>query len=442
MMTVDVAVIGGGLLGCFAARNLMRWKLSAALFEKAEDVCTGISRANSAIVYPGYDNVPGTKKAELTVSGNADFDALCRELDVPFRRCGSVMTAYDEKSLERLERKLRHGRENGVPGLRLLSGAQALSLEPMLAPGILGALYAPTTGTVNPWQLGIAAFEQAKNNGLHACLQTAVTGIERVRGGYLLRTNREDVFCGAVINCGGAQADLVEQLAFAPDVRLRLDSAQYLVFDKEAPKPSHIVFQQASACGKGITAVPCTEGNLLISGPRLALTTPFATTPEGLRELAHASKALLPALDLGRVIRSFGALRPNAFRETGESIHDFCITNPAPGFFSLIGVKTPGLTCADGLGRLLARRTAEFLSVGENPAFLASRKAIEKDDDSEVVCLCETVTRAQVLEAIRRGAVTVDGVKRRVGSGMGRCQGSRCALAIGKILEECGHAAR
>lgn len=99
MKFFDAAVIGGGVLGCFAARNLMRWNLSAVLLEQGEDVCTGITRANSAIVYAGYDNKSGSLKAEMTVRGNAEFDRLCRELEVPFSRCGSLLVTYDEESL-------------------------------------------------------------------------------------------------------------------------------------------------------------------------------------------------------------------------------------------------------------------------------------------------------------------------------------------------------
>ena len=173
MKRVDAAVIGGGILGCFAARNLMRWQLSAVLLEQAEDVCTGITRANSAIVYPGYDNRPGSLKAEMTVRGNAEFETLCRELEVPFLRRGSLLVTYDEASLPRLRKKMEQGMQNGVPGLRLLSGREAEDMEPMLKPGVKGALYAPTTGTVNPWQLGIAAYESAVKNGV--VLDTGVT---------------------------------------------------------------------------------------------------------------------------------------------------------------------------------------------------------------------------------------------------------------------------
>ena len=190
MKSVDVAVIGGGILGCFAARNLMRWNLSVVLIEKELDICTGITRANSAIVYAGYDNKTGSRKAELTVRGNASFDDLCRELEVPFSRCGSLLVTYDKESLAQLRRKGEQGIRNGVSGLELLTGGEAEAMEPMLAPGVAGALYAPTTGTVNPWQLGIAAFENAAANGMEPMLGTTVVGIRKTKFGYLVETDR------------------------------------------------------------------------------------------------------------------------------------------------------------------------------------------------------------------------------------------------------------
>lgn len=439
MKRVDVAIIGGGVLGCFAARNLMRWRLSAVLLEQAEDVCTGITRANSAIVYAGYDNKPGSLKAEMTVRGNAEFETLCRELEVPFLRRGSLLVTYDAETLPRLRRKYEQGLQNGVPGLRMLSGQEAEEMEPMLKPGVVGALYAPSTGTVNPWQLGIAAFENAVGNGVRPMLNTAVTAIRKAEGGYRLITTEGDISCKAVINCAGLFADRVQELLFPPSVRLQWDGAEYLVLDKLAKKPEHILFQQSQSCGKGITAIPCVEGNLLLSGVRNPIDTPFSTTPEGLRELEAAAGELLPTLDTSRIIRSFAAVRPNPYRENGESLHDFCIENPAPGFFSLIGIKTPGLTCADQLSRYLAEKTAAYLQTQPNPDFAPYRAAIPKTDDPEIVCQCEGVTRSEILEAIRRGAATVDGVKRRVGSGMGRCQGSRCGFAIERLLEETGN---
>lgn len=425
-------------MGCMLARNLRRWNITTLLLEKEEDVCKGITRANSAIVYAGYDNKPGSLKAELTVRGNANMGRLCEELDVPFSRCGSLLVTYDEASVPRLEKKLKNGIQNGVPGVRLLSGEEAEAMEPMLKPGVVAALYAPSTGTVNPWQLGIAAFENAVKNGAEVILNTEVLGIRENANGFVVETNEDAYRCKMVFNCAGLSADKVQALAFPPSARLELDGAEYLVLDKNARKPSLVIFHQAESCGKGITAIPCVEGNLLISGVRKSLGIPFGTTAEGLQELHTAAKELLPDAQTSKVIRSFGAVRPNPYTESGESVHDFCIENPAPGFYSLIGIKTPGLTCANELGLHLAEKAAAFLQAEKNEAFDPRRKGIFAKDN-EIICQCEQITRAEIMEAIRRGATTVDGVKRRVGSGMGRCQGSRCSLKIEKLLEEYGH---
>lgn len=438
MKRFDAVVIGGGILGCMLARNLRRWNISTLLLEKEADVCMGITRANSAICYAGYDNKPGSLKAEMTVRGNAQMEELCRELEVPFSRCGSLLVTYDEASVPKLLRKLDNAKENGVPGVKLLSGEEAEAMEPMLAKGVVAALYTPTTGTVNPWQLGIAAFENALQNGAEVKLNAEVTEIQKSGSGFSVTAGEETFHCKMVFNCAGLSADKVQELFFAPSVRLELDSAEYLVFDCLMEKPSRIIFCQAQSCGKGITAIPCTEGNLLISGVRKRLEKPFATTPAGLEEVRAATKKLLPEVKMEKVIRSFGAVRPNPRVENGESIPDFCIENPAPGFYSLVGIKTPGLTCANELGMYLAQKAAAYLQAEENLPFAPARKAIMQTDD-EIVCQCEEITKGQILEAIRRGATTAEGIKRRVGSGMGRCQGSRCTQKIEKLLEEYGH---
>jgi len=216
-------------------------------------------------------------------------------------------------------------------------------------------------------------------------------------------------------------------------VSIEKDAADFLVMDRDIEKPSRIIFQEREQ-GKGITAVPCTEGNLLVDSSPRALTRPFATSAEGVENLKTELSKLLPELKMD-VIRSFGAVRPNPMREDGRSINDFCIENPAPGFISLIGIKTPGLTCADELGRYAAEICAEYLHAEENPNFDGHRPAINCMDD-DIICLCERVSYAEIVESIRRGARSVEAVKRRVGTGMGRCQGSRCEVKIAQLLEK------
>ena len=452
MKNVDVIVIGGGLLGCFAARNLCRRKLHIALLEAREDVCTGISRANTAIVYPGYDHKPGTLKAELCVRANARFDALCRELGVPFSRCGSLMVSFGEKADAVLKKKYENGLAMGVPGLRLLTGEEAAAMEPGLAAGVSSALYAPTAGTVNPWELGIAACENAAANGAELCRSTRVLAICRTAEGYRVETDRGSFSCRAVVNCAGINADRVQELLFPTSVHIAPDAADYLILDKAANRPCHIIQYEPEDGGKGFNAVPTVEGSLLLGPSERENATDFAVSAEGLSFVRERAGRVLPGLDLGSAIRSFAAVRPNPRREDGSSIGSFVIEHPGPAFWSLIGIKTPGLTCADELGRYLTDKLTAELGAEENPAFdpcrpgirrardlpLSKRAALvrENADYGEILCACEEVTKAEVLEAIRRGAVSVDGVKRRVGAGMGRCQGSRCTRAVMELLAE------
>ena len=453
MKSYDVAVIGGGLLGCFAARNLCRRKLHIALLEAREDVCTGISRANTAIIYPGYDHKPGTLKAELCVRANARFDALCRELDVSFSRCGSLMVSFGEKADAVLRKKYENGLLLGVPGLRLLSGEDAQRMEPSLAESISSALYAPTAGTVNPWELGIAACENAAANGAALFLSTRVLGIRRTEQGYQIETDRGHFSCRAVVNCAGLQADRVQELLFPSPVHIAPNAADYLILDRAAGnKPSHIIQYEPEDGGKGFNAVPTVEGSLLLGPSERENETDFAVSAAGLSFVRERAGRVLPGLDLQATIRSFAAVRPNPQRPDGSSIGSFVIEHPSPAFWSLIGIKTPGLTCADELGRYVADKVAAELGAEENPSFsplrsgirrarelpLSQRAALvrENADYGETLCHCEDVTKAEIREAIRRGAVSVDGVKRRVGAGMGRCQGSRCERAVMELLAE------
>ena len=454
MRYYDAAVIGGGVLGCFAARNLRRWNISTVLIEAEEDVCTGISRANSAIIYSGCDHRYGSLKAAMSVRVNAAFEQLCEELELPFSRCGSLMTATGPKGRTVLEKKLNQGLKNGVPGLQILSGDAAREIEPMLSASVTAALHAPSTATVNPWQLCFAACENALYNGCEAMMNAPVQAIHADGNGYLLETAAGAVRCRVVINCAGMQADRIQEMLFSPSVRIRADASDYIMLEEGVPAPKHILMEEREN-GKGFSAVPTLEGRPMLVSPARALKdAPGATDAASLARLRRLACELLPDLDVSKTLRSFAAVRPNPYRveNPSEGIHGFAIENPGPGFYSLIGVKTPGLTCAQELGLHLAGEAAEYLSAKINDGFDPRRKAIPgvrcmdfarraslaaaNPDFAEVVCLCEGITRGEIIEAVRRGAVNADGVKRRAGSGMGACQGSRCRASIERIIRE------
>jgi glycerol-3-phosphate dehydrogenase len=456
MRKYDSIVIGGGLLGCFALRSLARYRVRAALFETREDICTGISRANTAIVYAGYDNKPGSLKSAMCVSASQSFQKLCRELGVRYSPCGSLMICFGERGERVLQRKFGNGKSNGVRGLALLSREQVLELEPNLRSDVYSGLYAPDSGTVIPWELGQAAAENALNNGGEILLNSRVAGIQRADGGYCVMTEGARFFTRAVINCAGLSADSVSEMIYAPSVRINRSSGSYYILDtKTRGFIRHVIFHEPEEKGKGLTLVPTVSGNILI-GPTESPASDdgFAVSLSDLRQLRKLVCEVIPSLPLEHIIRSFGAIRPNpvAVGSESKSIHDFCIQESASNFISLIGVKTPGLTCADQLGRYTAERVASHLGADINTEFSPIRQApiqIDKlssanrkrlvDSDpryGRIVCRCRGITEGEIISAIRRmpGAVTIDGVKRRTGTCSGRCQGSFCTQRIIELL--------
>ena len=454
-------IVGAGLLGCFAARALAAYALDVTVLEAREDVCTGVSRANTGIVYAGYDTKPGTLKTRLCVAGSRGMAALCRELDVPFSRCGSLMIACGGRAEAVLRKKYDAGQENGVEGLRLLTGREVLAMEPNLTGRVTAGLYAPGAGTLDPWALGIAAFENASANGVEFCFGAPVCAIRRCAGGFLLETGGETYRARAVLNCAGLSADRVRELAEAPRVRLFPTGADYLVLDDTTRGfVRRVIFHEPEEKGKGLTLVPTADGNLLI-GPteREEAAEPGATDAEGLAWLRALCAEIVPGLDLGQTIRVFGAARPNPYYVKNEGgvwqreargISSFTVLEEA-GLVSLIGIKTPGLTSARPLGDYAAARLLDYLGgAAPRPGFDPVRRAIPNPrrmaepertafvaahpDYGRIVCRCRGVSEGEVLEAVARGAVSVDGVKRRTGAGMGRCQGGFCMERVLELL--------
>lgn len=368
----DAVVIGGGVLGCFAARALARWDVRVALVERREDVCTGISRANTAIVYSGYDTHPGTLKTRLSVRANREFGALCGELGVPFHRCGSLMLAFGPRGIKSLERKLEQGRENGVPDLRMLGREEILEMEPALSPRVEQALYCPGVGTVSPWELCMAAAENAAANGVDFLLNTEVTGLSRHGEDYLVETGRGTLRCRAVVNCAGIRADEVAELLQPPTIRVVPTRGEYVVLDTKAGHLlRHVIFHEPEEKGKGLTMVPTVDGNILLGPSELPAQDKedTATGEEGLGFVRRLAAEVAPGIPMEQTIRTFAAIRPNPFEavtdpETGEltlshkSIGEFMVTRTEkfPGMVSLIGVKTPGLTCANWLGEYVTQQ--------------------------------------------------------------------------------------
>ncbi|MCI9306129.1 MAG: NAD(P)/FAD-dependent oxidoreductase, partial [Lachnospiraceae bacterium] len=263
----DIIIIGAGVSGAAAARELSRYQAKICVLEKEEDVCCGTSKANSAIVHAGYDAAAGSLKAKLNVRGNELMGRLSEELDFPFQRIGSLVLCFQEADLPKLQALYQRGIENGVPKLRILDREETLRLEPNLSEDTFASLYAPTAGIVCPFELNLALAENAYANGTKFQFHTEVQSIERLEKGYLLHTSRGELRTRYVVNAAGLYGDEIHNMVSQKKLKLTARRGEYCLLDKTAG--THVrrtIFPLPDKMGKGILVTPTVHGNLLL-GP-------------------------------------------------------------------------------------------------------------------------------------------------------------------------------
>lgn len=454
----DVAIIGAGVVGSAIARELSRYHADICVIEREEDVCNGTSKANSAIIHAGFDATPGSLKARLNVRGNEMMSTLSEELDIPFKRNGSLVVCTKEQNRAGLEELLEKGRKNGVPDLRIIEREELLSMEPNVSDDVECALYAPTGGIVCPFHMTMAFAENAYTNGVSFFLNTEVTSVRKTEDHYLLETVHKDtgeseVFTAkVVINAAGVYADTLNNMVSEHKLHITARKGEYCLLDKDAgAHVSHTIFQLPSKMGKGVLVTPTVHGNLLVGPTAVDVSDKEAvnTTQEGLDSLGRTAALSVKNVPMRQVITSFAGLRAH------EDGNDFVIgeAEDAKGFINVAGIESPGLSSAPAIGEMVAGIVKDKLSLSEKEDFVAVRKGIlrpetltmeernklieEHPEYGNIICRCEMITEGEIMDAIHRplGARSLDGVKRRTRAGMGRCQAGFCSPRTMEILE-------
>ena len=452
----DVLIIGGGVTGSAIARELSRYDLKTALFEKGEDVCFGTSKANSGIAHAGFDAAPGSLKAKMNIRGSQMMEELSRKLDFPYKRNGSLVLCFDEKDRPRLEKLLQQGKENGVEGLEILEKKELLALEPALSEEVVCALHAPTGGIVCPFKLTIALAENAAVNGVEFHLNE---GVKRVSKGpvegYFVETEKGTYETRIVVNAAGLYSDEIHNQVSGEKLHITSRKGEYCLMDKKVGQlVSHTIFQMPTAMGKGVLVTPTVHGNLMVGPTATDISDKEGvdTTAEGLDEVLKKAALSVKSLPRGVTITSFAGLRAH------EDHDDFILgeVKDAPGFFDAVGIESPGLTSAPAIGEWMAEKIVEKLrktqKVDEKKDFQETRKDIpniasmdqaeaaaliaENPAYGTIICRCENISEGEIVDAINRtlGAKSLDGIKRRVRQGMGRCQAGFCTPRTMEIL--------
>ena len=452
----DVLIIGGGVTGSAIARELSRYDLKTALFEKGEDVCSGTSKANSGIAHAGFDAAPGSLKAKMNIRGSQMMEELSRKLDFPYKRNGSLVLCFDEKDRPRLEKLLQQGKENGVEGLEILEKKELLALEPALSEEVVCALHAPTGGIVCPFKLTIALAENAAVNGVEFHLNESVKRVQPgTVEGYTVETGKGTYETRIVVNAAGLYGDEIHNQVSGEKLHITPRKGEYCLMDKKIGQlVSHTIFQMPTAMGKGVLVTPTVHGNLMVGPTATDISDKEGvdTTAEGLDEVLKKAALSVKSLPRGVTITSFAGLRAH------EDHDDFILgeVKDAPGFFDAVGIESPGLTSAPAIGEWMAEKIVEKLrktqKVEEKKAFQETRKDIpniasmdqaeaaaliaENPAYGTIICRCEKVTEGEIIDAIRRplGARSLDGIKRRTRAGMGRCQAGFCSTKVMDIL--------
>lgn len=452
----DVAIIGAGVCGTLIARELSKYQLKVIVLEKENDVANGTTKANSGIIHAGYDAQYSTLRGMLNVSGNKMFDKICGDLDVKFSRIGSIVVAFNQEEMIKIHTLYENGRRMGVPNLNLLNGSEIRRKEPLLSNEIVGGLFAPSAGIVNPWELAIAAMENAIDNGVELRLNYRVDRIERkdgiVNNGFVIRAEKDTVESRYVINSSGLYGDEINNMINNAFCKITPVKGQYYLLDKSVGNAVNtVIFQCPTTKGKGVLITPTIHGNLLVGPDAEGIEGKDDTTTslKGLDYIKTSANRVCNSIAYNKVITTFSGLRSEP--DSGDFIISSSKDNRC--FVNVIGIKSPGLSASPAI----ALRVRNILN--DNGLELKYRKdfkrkripvirfdkltdrektdVIRKDDRyGRVVCRCENITEGEIVDAIHRncGGVTIDGLKKRVRPGMGRCQGGFCTPLIIEIL--------
>ena len=463
----DVLIIGAGITGCGIARALSKYDLKILVAEMSDDVATGATKANNGNIHPGHAVTPGTLKAKLNIEGNRMYDDWAGELNFALDRSGAMGAVTEEILLPFLEYAYDIAVTNGVDGVEVVDAQRAYELEPGLRKNgfdnIVGALWLPSMGLVEPYEVACALAENAAENGVDFLFNCTVADIlhenGRVHGAV---TSRGIIRAKYIINCAGLYADEISAMAGDECYTIHprrgviaiLDKSREPLFNSlaEVITLEDIQNQTKNENSKGGGMCRTPDGHILM-GPS-AIEIPdkgdLSTTAE---ELDYAMGRGQGYGGYGDIIRYFAGNRPADYKE------DFMIeASPVTlGFINVGGIQSPGLAAAPAIAKmveeiLLESAAKDGFAVAKKENWQPKRAArpqfrnlsreeqdalIQKDPAyGKIICRCESITEGEILDVLRSPVppASVDAVKRRTRAGMGRCQGGFCQPRVLEIL--------
>ena len=446
----DCIIIGAGISGTSLAFELSKYMGNVLLLEKNNDVADETTKANSAIIHAGYDPEPGTFMAKYNVEGNKIIPKICKDLDVHCKNIGSLVVAFDEQDRQTIETIYQRGIQNGVPNMRIVEKEELHEMEPNLNACACAALYAPTACIVNPWEFAIAYSEVAIQNGVQLHVSEAVVGIEKIENGFIVTTEKESYHTKTVVNAAGVSCDAILKMVTTPDYKIVPNKGEYYLLDKtQGTLVNHVIFQCPSKEGKGVLVAPTVHGNLIVGPNSLNCDAgDYSTTAKGLDFVKTKALKSIPTINFRENIRTFTGIRARR-----EDHGDFVIgESNVKGFYQVAAMQSPGLSSASAIAiDLVSKLQKRGLFTEKNKQAKTTRKVVRFKEMSHeertayiqehpaygrIICRCETISEGEIIDALHRSPVvpTIDAIKRRCNTGMGRCQGGFCGPRVQEII--------
>lgn len=441
-MVYDIAILGGGVIGCAIFNKLTRLGASAVLIEKGSDVAVGTSKANSGIVHAGFDAMPNTLKAIHNVRGAELFPKLCEELYVPYIRNGALVVGKDMSVVRELYDR---GIANGVSGLKVLKEKELKELVPNLSSEVTCGLLAETSAIVSPYKFTIALAEESVINGGNVVFNYEMTSCKRDNDVYILSNGKEEIRARQIVLAVGAEHNNVASILGTTQYDIKYRRGEYYLLDKGTSVTNgYTIFPLPSKESKGVLVSATVDGNTIV-GPTSTPTdnSNTVTTREGLREIADKSSLMLDGVNLRKNIRVFSGVRTLV-----DS--DFVIEKDAKdsNIINVTGICSPGLSASPSIAEYVCKllgyegeekvmkRLPKYPTIS-NKTPDDINKLIKLDSRyGKIVCRCEGVSEMEIINAINSPLkpISLDGIKRRTRAGMGRCQGGFCFLKVMEII--------
>ena len=443
----DVIIIGGGIIGNFIAYELSKLELSCLLLEKETELSFGVSKSNSGIIHTGFQAEATTLKARLAVMGNGLYEEIAKKLNFPFKRIGELIVGFNEEDLATIKDIFENGKKLKIPNMKLVDRLWISKNEPNLSPEIKYALLGESAAIINPYETVYALAENAQTNGCKIKCDQKVTSINKTKKGWEVITSDDIYQAKYVVNAAGLFADEIAKMANIKSEAIIPKKGEEFLLDKHAGLLSkRIIFPVPNKESKGILVIRTIDDNFMI-GPTAETISDkedLQTSLTGKEKVLKNVKKLIPSISEKDIIASFSGLRPTT------ASGDFYIKEDETGFINLIGIQSPGLTAAPAIALMVKHIILNTKEYPVKPNYEAYRPPVKKvrhlnhkelnilikenPEYGEIVCRCEQISKGEILDAIRHGAKTLDGIKFRTRSQMGRCHGTFCTIKIAKIM--------